>query len=157
MFQIINAILIGLTNCFQKQEERRIRRRGAISFIRDGVTNLATTLKNTVNFNLYHFVIIFLGRMKIIYMYQIWLNITKRIEICTSDVTNGTPLMLKIFEYCPSQMARLRRHHGFNKDFLIKAFAPLFNSYEMEKFSPGAGKSPSFSSSQLIRALLLKL
>lgn len=65
-------------------------------------------------------------------------------EICTSDVTNGTPLMLKIFEYCPSQMARLRRHHGFNKDFLIKAFAPLFNSYEMEKFSPGAGKSPSF-------------
>lgn len=41
-------------------------------------------------------------------------------------------------------MARLRRHHGFNKDFLIKAFAPLFNSYEMEKFSPGAGKSPSF-------------
>ena len=41
-------------------------------------------------------------------------------------------------------MARMRRRNGFSRDFLIRAFSPIFNCSEMEKFSPGAGKSPSF-------------
>lgn len=52
--------------------------------------------------------------------------------------------MLKIYEYSPRSMARMRRRSGFSRDFLIRAFAPLFNASEMSKFSPGAGKSPSF-------------
>jgi hypothetical protein len=55
-------------------------------------------------------------------------------HLCVSDVTDGQKVQIKISEYEPSILKKIRRRSGYDLKSLIQSFSPKENHFQMTRF-----------------------